>query len=467
MTVSLPDSNPAPELEIAALLQRQRAFFATGATRALRFRQEQLDRLAAAIEARETEILAAARADLGKPALDAYLSEVALALGEIRYARRKVHRWMRPERRGVPLVAWPATAHVQREPFGVALILSPWNYPFYLVLTPLVSAIAGGNCAVVKPSEFAPQCSRVVAQLIRETFRPDHVAVVEGDRTVAAALLRERFDCIFFTGGAETGKVVLTAAARHLTPVTLELGGKNPCLVCADARLEVAARRIVWGKFLNAGQTCVAPDYVLVERVARDRLLEAMRRAVKEFYGPDYGRIVNRRHFDRLVALLRDGRAVCGGTFDTERLYLLPTILTDVSPESAVMQEEIFGPILPVLAFDTLEEALALVRGRPAPLALYLFSENRDTQRQVVAETRSGGVCLNDVVMHMIGHGLPFGGVGPSGMGASHGRAGFDAFTQQRAVMRRSAAFDPAVRYPTAKLSLAWARRLYRVLLHE
>lgn len=467
MAATPPSPDTTPPMEIASLVARQRAFFATGATRPPAFRREQLDRLAAAIEAREDDILAAMHADLGKPAIDAYLSEVALTLSGIRHARRTVHRWMRPERRGLPLVAWPAKAHVQREPLGVALILSPWNYPFYLLLTPLVGAIAGGNCAVAKPSEFAPHCARAIADLIGATFPAEYIAVVEGDRSVAEALLRERFESIFFTGGTEVGRVVMAAAARHLTPVTLELGGKSPCVVCADARLEVAARRIVWGKFLNAGQTCVAPDYVLVERTAHDRLVEAMRRAATEFYGPDYGRIVNRRHFDRLLALLSDGQIACGGTHDAARLHLAPTILTQVSPAAPVMQEEIFGPILPVLAFDSLDEALARVRARPAPLALYFFSEDRAKQRRVVAETQSGSVCLNDVVMQMIGNRLPFGGVGMSGMGASHGRAGFDAFTQQRSVVRCGTAFDPALRYPTTKLSLAWTRRLYRLLLRE
>jgi aldehyde dehydrogenase (NAD+) len=467
MTTTTMSSLATGTADVQPLIAAQRAFFASGATRTVDFRREQLGRLADAIQAREADVLAALRADLGKPTLDAYLSEVAFTLSEIRHARRNAHRWMRPEQRGISLMVWPAKARVHREPFGVSLILGPWNYPFYLLLAPLVGAMAGGNCALVKPSEFAPQSSRVIADLIRATFAPEYIAVVEGDRAVAEALLRERFDCIFFTGGTEAGRAVMTAAARHLTPVTLELGGKSPCLVCADARIEVAARRIVWGKFLNAGQTCVAPDYVLVARAAHDRLVDAMRRTVAEFYGPDCGRIVNRRHFDRLLLLLKDGQIICGGTHDAERLHIAPTILTNVAPDAPVMREEIFGPILPVLPFDSLEEALALVRARPAPLALYCFSEDRVTQRRVVAETQSGGVCLNDVVMHIIGNRLPFGGVGMSGMGAYHGRASFDAFTHQRTVMRRSTALDPAIRYPTTKLSLPWARRLYRILLRE
>jgi acyl-CoA reductase-like NAD-dependent aldehyde dehydrogenase len=454
------------DADFAGIVRRQREFFASGATRPAQFREEQLDRLASAIEANETRMLAALHADLGRPERDALL-EVTLLRGEAKFARKHVRRWMRPERRGIPPMAWPGRAEVRREPFGVACIIGPWNYPFYLVLGPLVAAIAGGNCAVLKPSRSAPESSRVIADLVRETFAPEYVASVEDDRAVGEALLRERFDHIFFTGGTEAGQAVMAAAARHLTPVALELGGKSPCIVCADARIEVAARRIVWGKFLNAGQTCVAPDYVLVDRAVHDRLVGAMCRAVAEFYGPDFGRIVSRRHFERLQPLLRDGAAACGGGCEAERLYIAPTILTGVRADSPVMQEEIFGPILPVLPFDSVDNALSFVRARPAPLALYLFTEDRATQRRLVAETQSGGTCVNDVILHMIGHRVPFGGVGMSGMGAYHGKAGFDTFTQQRTVMRRGTLTDPAIRYPNFKLSLSWARRLYRVLLHE
>jgi acyl-CoA reductase-like NAD-dependent aldehyde dehydrogenase len=302
-------------------------------------------------------------------------------------------------------------------------------------------------------------------------FPEDYIRVIEGERETAEALLREKFDAIFFTGSTSVGRAVMTAAARHLTPVTLELGGKCPCIVCADAPLETTARRIVWGKFLNAGQTCVAPDFVLVDRAVRDGLLAALQMAVREFYGenpqrsPDYSRIVNRRHLERLITLLASGQVAHGGQFDTSDLYLAPTILTGVSWDAPVMQDEIFGPILPVLEFDRLDDALAELRGRPVPLALYLFTTNRALQDRVLAETRSGGACLNDTVVHMVGKSLPFGGLGESGMGAYHGKASFDCFSHRRSVMRRALAFDPRLRYPPPRISLTTLKRAYRYLL--
>ena len=367
----------------------------------------------------------------------------------------------------------PARGWVQPEPFGVALILGPWNYPLQLLLTPLASAIAAGNGVVLKPSELAPHTAEAIAELIRNNFADEFVAVVNGGAEVAEALLRERFDTIFFTGSTRVGQAVMTAAARHLTPVSLELGGKCPTLVCADAPVELAARRIAWGKFLNAGQTCVAPDFVLVDRRVREPFVAALQKSLREFYGTDpqrsedYGRIVNARHFERLTNYLRDGRVVHGGETDAPDLFIAPTILTEVSPNAPVMQEEIFGPILPVLEFDRLDDVLTALRERPTPLALYLFTRDRATEARVLAEARSGGVCVNDVVSHMIGTGLPFGGLGASGMGAYHGRAGFDAFTHQRAVLRRSVRFDTPFRYPPPKLSLTALQRAFRFLMGD
>jgi len=342
-----------------------------------------------------------------------------------------------------------------------------------LLLSPLVSAVAAGNCAVLKPSELAPRTAEAVTGMIRDCFDEQFVTAVNGGAGVAEALLRERFDKIFFTGSTRVGRLVMAAAARHLTPVTLELGGKCPAIVCADAPVELAARRIAWGKFMNAGQTCVAPDFVLVARELRDRFVTAMKSALQIFYGDDparcvdYGRIVNQQHFERLVNYLPDGKIVHGGRNDAGNLFIAPTILTDVPPGAAVMQEEIFGPILPVLAFDQLDEALALLGDRPTPLALYLFTGDRATEGRVMAEVRSGGVCVNDVVSHMIGSALPFGGLGASGMGAYHGRAGFEAFTHQRAVLRRATWLDLPFRYPPQKLSLAGLKRAMRFLLGD
>jgi aldehyde dehydrogenase (NAD+) len=449
-------------MNCAPLIARQHQHFQTGATRPLAYRQDQLRRLQAAIESRESSLLEALHADLRKSPTEAYASEIGFVLSDIRHALKHLPAWMRPQRRRLPLMAWPGRAAVQPEPFGVALIIGPWNYPFQLLLSPLVGAIAAGNCAVLKPSEFAPHTATVIAKLIADIFPAEYITVVEGDRQVAEALLREKFDTIFFTGSTTVGRAVMTAAAKHLTPVTLELGGKCPTIVCADAPLDVTARRIAWGKFMNAGQTCVAPDYVLVDRRIRQQLVDALKQAVREFYGdnpqqsPNYGRIVNRRHFDRLSAFIAG---------DADDLYIPPTILTDVSWDAPVMQEEIFGPILPVLEFDSLDDVLARLRDRPTPLALYLFTHDRVTQERVLAGTRSGGVCINDTVVHIAGKELPFGGLGESGMGAYHGKASFDCFSHRRSVVRRSTAFDSRFRYPPPKLSLARLRRLWPWLL--
>jgi len=460
-------------MDFAAAIERQRAFFQTGATRPLDFRRAQLCKLHAALLAHETALLAVLHADLHKSLHQAFSSELGLVQEEIRHALRNLRRWAAPARRRTPWFVAPARGWVQSQPFGVALILGPWNYPVQLLLTPLVSAIAAGNCAVLKPSELAPRTAAAITELIRDCFDEQLVTVVNGGADAAEALLRERFDKIFFTGSTRVGRLVMGAAAKHLTPVTLELGGKCPAIVCADASLALAARRIAWGKFMNAGQTCVAPDFVLVAREARDPFVAAMKKALHEFYGDDparcedYGRIVNQAHFERLVNYLRDGKAVHGGQHDVKSLFIAPTILADVSPDAAVMQEEIFGPILPVLEFDKLDDALALLRGKPTPLALYVFTRDRATEARVLADARSGGACVNDVVSHMIGAGLPFGGLAESGMGSYHGHAGFDTFSHHRAVLRRATWLDLPFRYPPQKLSLAGLKRAMRFLLGD
>jgi len=447
------------------LILRQRRFFHAGATRPLAFRQAQLRRLQSAIEARDAAILEALHADLRKPAHEAYTSEIGFVLSDIRHAVKHLPAWMKRQGRRLPWMAWPGKGCVVPEPLGVSLIIGPWNYPFQLLFSPLVGALAAGNCAVLKPSELAPHTARVISSLIADTFSSDCVTVVEGGRQTAEALLMEKFEAIFFTGSTGVGKAVMSSAARHLTPVTLELGGKCPAIVCADAPLEVAARRLAWGKFMNAGQTCVAPDYVLVERPVFKLLVEALRGAVGEFYGdnpqvsPSYGRIVNRSHFDRLI------RCAPACQRDEEDLYIAPTILTGVSWDDPVMQEEIFGPILPVIPFDSIDEVLALLEDRPSPLALYLFTSDRRVQERILSGTRSGGVCINDTVVHMVGQDLPFGGVGESGMGRYHGKAGFDCFSHERTVVRRPTSFDFRFRYPPPKLSLEKLKKACRFLL--
>jgi aldehyde dehydrogenase (NAD+) len=460
-----------PIMDFHRAIERQRAFFRTGATRPLEFRHTQLRKLADAIEGHEEMIFDALHADLRKSPHQAYTTEIGVVLAEIQRVRRHVRVWMKSQRRGTPLLCWPSRAWIQPEPRGLALIIGPWNYPFQLLLSPLIGAVAAGNCAVLKPSEFAPRTAAAIAQLIGAAFPQEYVAVFEGERETGEALLRERFDAIFFTGSTPVGRAVMVAAAKHLTPVTLELGGKCPCLVCADAPLDLAARRIAWGKFMNAGQTCAAPDFVLADRRIAGLLVSAVTQAIRGFYGdspqrsPDYGRIVNRRHFDRLTSYLAAGQIACGGQRDAGELYLAPTILTGVTWESPVMQQEVFGPILPVLEFDDLPAALAQLRERPTPLALYLFTRDRTMQNRVLAETRSGGVCLNDTVSHMIGPGLPFGGLGESGLGAYHGRASFDCFTHYRSVLSRSLAYDAPFRYPPSRATLKTLKRAFRFLV--
>lgn len=457
-------------MDFTPLLARQREFFQSGATRSQEFRRTQLRRLLAALEAHESALLTALYQDLRKSPHAAYTSEIGFVLGEIRHALRHLAAWMKPERRRAPLLAWPARASIRPEPRGLALIIGPWNYPLQLLLTPLVGAIAAGNCAVLKPSEFAPHTAAVIARIIESAFPQDYIALVQGEQSTAEALLLQPFDTVFFTGGTPAGRAILQTAARHLTPVILELGGKCPCIVAHDAPLEISARRIVWGKFMNAGQTCVAPDFVLVDRRVSAAFLDALKNTLRDFHGgdpqqsADYGRIINRRHFDRLIRYLGDGQTACGGRHDADDLYIEPTVLTEVPWDAPVMREEIFGPILPVLEYSGLDEMLAQLRELPVPLAFYLFTRDRTVQDRVLAGTRSGGVCLNDTVSHILGKDLPFGGLGESGMGACHGRASFDCFTHRRSVLHRSFALDPQFRYPPQRLALPVLKRIFRWL---
>jgi aldehyde dehydrogenase (NAD+) len=450
---------------------RARDYFATGGTHPPAFRRAQLQKLSAALQEHEPAILAALQADLGKSPYQSLSSELGPVQAEISHALRHLARWTAPSPRRTPWLVAPARGWVQPEPFGVALVIGPWNYPVQLLLSPLVSAIAAGNAVILKPSELAPRTAEALAAMVGATFPADYIMTVNGGAEAAEALLREKFDKIFFTGSPRVGRVVMAAAARTLTPVTLELGGKCPAIVCADAKVELAARRIVWGKFLGAGQTCVAPDHVLVHQSIRETFLDALKQALLEFFGPDprhssdYGRIVNPKHFARLVNYLSDGKIFHGGDHDAQKLYLAPTILTNVPADAPVMQEEIFGPVLPVLEFDDLAETLSQLQAGPTALALYLFTENRETERKIINQVRSGGVCVNDVISHMIGTGLPFGGMGESGFGAYHGHAGFAAFSHQRSVLRRATWLDLPFRYPPARLSIPTLKRALKFLL--
>ncbi|NJO78946.1 MAG: aldehyde dehydrogenase [Cyanobacteria bacterium RM1_2_2] len=450
---------------IQLMVRRQRAFFSTGQTRSIEFRLAQLEALKAAIQANQPAILAALKADLNKPELEAFLTEIGV-IKEINFAIKHLRSWMKPKTVPIALEQLPAKGQILAEPLGVVLIIGPWNYPFQLMISPLVGAIAAGNCALLKPSEVAPHTSRVIAALIEKTFDPGYIAVIEGGVEVSQAVLREKYDHIFFTGGTAIGKVVMAAAAQHLTPVTLELGGKSPCIVDADIQVEYTAKRIVWGKFLNAGQTCIAPDYLLIDRRVKPALLEAMQSAIREFYGedpahsPDYARIVSPKHFNRLVSLLQNGRVQSGGQTHADDCYIAPTLLDQVPLDAAIMQEEIFGPILPIIEYDNLTEAIELIQSKSKPLALYIFSRNKQFQKQILAQTSSGGVCINDTIMQIAPSTLPFGGVGDSGIGSYHGKASFDTFSHFKSVLTKSFWFDLKWRYAPYAGKLELFKRL-------
>jgi acyl-CoA reductase-like NAD-dependent aldehyde dehydrogenase len=445
---------PQMQRPAAEIAETQRAFFRRGMTREIHFRVQQLTTLRKSIVAREADILDALQRDLGRPPAEGYATEIAIVLHEIDLTLRRIRAWAKPRKVRTPTVLLPGTSWIYPEPYGSALIIAPWNYPFQLSISPLIGALAAGNCAVVKPSEAAPHTATLLAGMIGEAFDPACVAVVTGGVAETTALLEQRFDYILFTGGTRVGKIVMAAAARHLTPVTLELGGKNPCIVDASADLDIAARRIAWGKFINAGQTCIAPDFVLAERSIKPALLARLGTAIAAFYGadpkasPHYGRIVNDRHFERLKALLGDGHIVTGGEADAAQRYIAPTVVDGVTWDAAIMQEEIFGPILPVLAFDELEQVLADLEMRPKPLALYVFSASRARQEQVLARVSSGGATINDTFAQFLNTRLPFGGVGDSGMGAYHGKASFDTFSHAKSVVKRSTWPDLRLKYP-------------------
>ena len=437
---------------IKETLSDQRQYFATGATKNLDFRIEQLKKLKAAIKEREPEIIQALNQDLGKPELEAYI-ELAV-LQDINEAIKNLKSWAKPKKVKTPLTQFPASAYIQSEPLGVVLIISPWNYPFSLMIAPLIGAIAAGNCAIVKPSEVSGQTSKILCQIINQTFAPEYISSIPGGVEVSQALLAEKFDHIFFTGGTKIGKIVMEAAGKNLTPVTLELGGKSPCIVDTDIDLKTAARRITWGKFLNAGQTCIAPDYLLVNKAIKDSLIAEIKNCLQEFYGddpaisPDLARIVNQKQFERLSSLLAEGKILVGGQTNSEELYIAPTLISDVTLDSEVMAEEIFGPILPILEYEKLEDAIAIINQYPKPLALYLFSTDKQKQTQVLENTSSGGVCLNDTIMQVGVNSLPFGGVGESGIGAYHGKYSFDTFSHAKSVLKKSFRFDLDWRYP-------------------
>jgi len=451
--------NRPAQIDAAVLAKSLRATFDSGRSRPLAWRKEQIAGLRRMMEEGEEELLEALRVDLGRPKVEAFAADIGHTKQELRHLAKHVDGWVKPTRVKVPLTVAPAKAWIVPEPLGVVLVIAPWNYPIQLLVEPVGAALAAGNCVLAKPSELAPACSAAMARLLPRYVDPEAVTVVEGGVDDTTALLAERWDHIFFTGSTAVGRVVAAAAAKHLTPTVLELGGKSPTYVHASADLDVAARRIAWGKFLNAGQTCIAPDYVLVDHQIKDVLVDKLASQIGEFYGSDpkasksFGRIVNGRHLDRLQGLLDKGAGTvaAGGQVDAAERFVAPTVTVEPSPDSAVMQEEIFGPILPVLGVDGPVEAKAFIAARPKPLALYVFAQRDDVVDDIVSSTSSGGVCVNQTLMHLLPPDLPFGGVGDSGMGAYHGKTGFDVFSHHKSVLRKPTKPDLKLLYPPYK----------------
>lgn len=454
-----------------SLLNELRKPISSGQTRPEAWRSHQLQQIYELMNRHESDVLEALAIDLGKPPSEA-LFELIAVRQEIKLAQKNLNRWMKPRRVRVPLSLKPGEAMVQLEPLGCVLIIGPWNYPFSLIFQPLVSALAAGNTAVIKPSEQAPSISKLIAKLVPNYFSPDVVSVVQGDGDVAAALLEQPFDHIFFTGSSAIGKKVMAAAAKHLTPVTLELGGKSPAIVVNGADLTVTARRLIWGKGLNAGQTCIAPDHLIVEEKIKLPLLKEMKSALASFYGQDpvhsfhLGRIINDHHFKRLSELLegarQKGKVLCGGEIDAEERRIAPTLIEVENRKDPLMSEELFGPLMPILSVPNLETALIALRKEPSPLALYLFGGTSDEQKRLLNTTSSGGVCFNDVIMQAGIPELPFGGVGNSGMGRYHGLSGFETFSHQRSILSRPFWLDLKLRYPPYKLDLSVLKSLLK-----
>jgi len=451
---------------IKELVNKQRKFFESGKTLDLAFRLSSLKKLKQAIKKHEKKIYNALKEDLNKPKFEAFVGEIGFVLKEIDFVINHLKEWVKPIKVPTDIVNFPATSHIYHQPYGVTLIFSPWNYPFHLSMMPLIGSIAGGNTAIIKPSEYAPATSKAIKQLISKTFDDEYISVIEGNKDVSEELLNLKFDKIFFTGNSEVGKIVMKKAAEHLTPVTLELGGKSPVIALGDANIKMAAKRIVWGKFFNAGQTCVAPDYVCIEENIYEIFKRAILDEVKKYSSmrnlhKHYSKIINKRHFERLIDLIKKSHVILGGNYDENRLFIYPTVV-EAKENSPVMENEIFGPILPLLKFKSYEKMREYIRSKPKPLALYIFTESNKQKEKILNEIQSGGVTINDTLIHLSSSYLPFGGIGESGMGKYHGKYSFDEFTQKRAVMERKTYVEFPLRYPpyrAAKLDIV--KRLF------
>lgn len=468
-TAPIPESSLAQERVLQGLTAMKK-YALSGSGSSYEARRNKLLRLQSALKKFEEEIFHALYLDLHKGKEEAWATEIGIVQAEIRQALGQLKLWMRPKRVATNLANLPSSSFIYNEPLGVVLVIGPWNYPFMLVLSPLVGAIAAGNAVVVKPSEYADATSGLIEKIISETFQPEEVMVAQGDgAAVVPALMKDfRFDHVFFTGGTAVGKIIYQLAASQLVPVTLELGGKSPCVVEADANIEVAARRIVLAKFSNAGQMCIAPDYILVHQSAREKLLTALKHQLQQFYSgdpaksEDYGRIINKKQFQRLVSYLRQGTLVAGGETDEATGYIAPSILDDISLDAPIMKEEIFGPILPVLTFQTMEEALHIIARNPNPLAFYVFTGSNKKEKEWIEAVPFGGGCVNNTAWHFTNPNLPFGGRGYSGTGACHGKFSYDCFSHRKSVMKTPTWFDPAIKYPPYKGKLSLFKKLIR-----
>lgn len=442
---------------IKQLAASQREYFSKGKTLDISFRLIQLKKLRHALKKHETDLLQALQADLNKPKFEGYAAEVGLVLEELSNMISHLAHWAKAKIVPASLANFPSIGKIYSEPYGNVLIMSPWNYPVLLSLQPLIGALAAGNCVVLKPSEYSPNVSHLLKKILDDIYPAKYVVVMTGGRMANQELLAEKFDYIFFTGSVSVGKIVMESASKNLTPITLELGGKSPCIVDKTANLDLAAKRIVWGKFLNAGQTCVAPDYLLVQSCVKDELLEKMRQYILKFYGThiedskEFPKIINEKHFNRLISLLDNGTVVTGGEYNPLRNQISPTILDNISIHSPIMQEEIFGPILPVLTFTKLDEVITYVKEHPKPLAAYYFTNDKRREQYVMKHLSFGGGCINDTIMHLANSTMPFGGVGDSGMGGYHGKYSFDTFSHKKSMMKKALWPDLPFRYPPYK----------------
>ncbi|HBC4015449.1 TPA: aldehyde dehydrogenase [Staphylococcus aureus] len=447
-----------------------KAFFNTQQTKDISFRKEQLKKLSKAIKSYESDILEALYTDLGKNKVEAYATEIGITLKSIKNARKELKNWTKTKNVDTPLYLFPTKSYIKKEPYGTVLIIAPFNYPFQLVFETLIGAIAAGNTAIIKPSELTPNVARVIKRLINETFDANYIEVIEGGIEETQTLIHLPFDYVFFTGSENVGKIVYQAASENLVPVTLEMGGKSPVIVDETANIKVASERICFGKFTNAGQTCVAPDYILVHESVKDDLITALSKTLREFYGqniqqsPDYGRIVNLKHYHRLTSLLNSAQMniVFGGHSDEDERYIEPTLLDHVTNDSAIMQEEIFGPILPILTYQSLDEAIAFIHQRPKPLSLYLFSEDENATQRVINDLSFGGGAINDTLMHLANPKLPFGGVGASGMGRYHGKYSFDTFTHEKSYIFKSTRLESGVHLPPYKGKFKYIKAFFK-----